>query len=120
MGIERTTTTTIRRLTSVALLALAVPLAACQPPPPPPQPTCDPITEAQNDAVTNGMTLAQVQQAIGNKRLTLMSRMEFSDGVVWEMYEYEQSWDANDCSQWVLYDFENGRLTDKYWSAVVK
>ena len=120
MGTKRKSTTNVRRLTAVGLLALAVPLAACEPAPPPPQPTCDPITEAQNNAVTNGMTLAQVQAAIGNKRLVLESRMEFSDGEVWEMYGYEQTWDANNCSQFVLYDFENGRLTDKFWSAVVK
>ena len=120
MGLERNTTSTVRRLAAAGLLAVAAPLVACQPAPPPPQLTCDPITEAQNDAATIGMTLAQVQQAIGNKRLVLETRMEFSDGEIWEMYGYEQSFEANDCYQFVLYDFENGRLTDKLWSAVVK
>ena len=122
MGSERTPITArVRRVALVGLLALGAPLAAaCQPAPPPPQPVCSPITEAQNDAATLGMTLAQVQQAIGNKRLGLLSRFEWDDGDVWETYEYEQSFGANDCYQFVLYDFENGRLTDKYWSAVIK
>lgn len=54
-------------------------------------------------------------QAIG-----LVNRLERDDGEVWETYEYEQSFGANDCAQFVLHEFENGRLTDKCWSAVIK
>ena len=121
MGTKRKSTTNVRGLTAVGLLALAAPLAACQPaPPPPPQKTCDPITVAQNDVVVNGMTRAQVQAAIGGKRLVLEERLEFADGEVWETYSYEQTWEANDCEQLVLFGFENDRLVERYWSAVVK
>ncbi len=120
MGTKRKSTNRVRRLTAVGALALAAPLAACEPAPPPPQPTCDPITEAQNDVVVNGMTRAQVQHAIGGKRLVLEERLEFAGGEVWETYSYEQTWEANDCYQLVLFGFENGVLTDRYWSAVVK
>ena len=118
MGTKRKSTN-VRRIAAVGVVALAAPLAACQPPPPPPEPVCDPITKAQDDAAHNGMTLAQVQQALGNKRLVLEERVEIS-GDVYETYSYEQTWEANDCAQLAFYGFENGRLADRYWSAVVK
>ena len=115
-----------RNLLVIPAFAAGLVAVACQPSPPAPPPkVCTPITEAENNSVVNGASLAEVQAALGGKTLTLESRYETPSfpgpgNDVWESYTWSQTFAENGCYQSAMYSFENGGLVTSYWSKVVK
>ncbi len=90
--------------------------------PPPPLAICDPITQEQNDAVTIGMPIGNVQVMLG-KRLTLTQQavLDLSTGrVTFETWTWEQDSATSTCFQYVSYSTENNLVTHKMWMAAVK
>lgn len=104
---------------ALAILALPAGLSACEAPPP----TCNPITQEQNDSIYIGMPIEEVQQFLG-KRLTLVLHTEGmilgGPRFVAEVWQWGQNPPIDSCSQTVTYETMNGLVEKKNWAAPVK
>ncbi|MCX6526005.1 MAG: hypothetical protein NTX58_14780 [Actinobacteria bacterium] len=80
-------------------------ITGCEPPPPPP--VSNLVTNAQFNVIVEGMSLADVEWALG-KRLTLFSQSNTSYGdVTFGSRIYVDSFELGSCFQSVGFSFDN-------------